>query len=127
MDLPKRKNTRLKDCDYSQNGYYFVTICVKNKKCILWNNVGATCGRPIGVNLPLSNIGNVIENEITKIHTFSRIIQQFKGSISKQIGSSIWQKLYYDHIIRNEQSYNEIIQYIEANPLKWREDKYFVF
>ena len=30
-----RKSTRLKGCDYSQAGAYFITICVKNKKCAL--------------------------------------------------------------------------------------------
>jgi hypothetical protein len=40
MNLPKRKPTRLKKFDYSSEGYYFVTICTHNKKCILSNVVG---------------------------------------------------------------------------------------
>ena len=40
MELPKRKPTRLKGYDYSQNGAYFVTICTHNRKCILGNIVG---------------------------------------------------------------------------------------
>lgn len=31
-ELPKRKNQRLKEFDYSESGYYFVTICMKNRK-----------------------------------------------------------------------------------------------
>lgn len=31
-ELPKRKNTRLKEFDYSQSRYYFVTICLKDRK-----------------------------------------------------------------------------------------------
>lgn len=31
MELPKRKTTRLKEYDYSQNGAYFVTICTEDK------------------------------------------------------------------------------------------------
>lgn len=58
--------------------------------------------------------------------TISRIIQQFKGSISKGAGLSLWQKSFYDRIIRNEQEYQEIWQYIETNPLKWEEDKYHI-
>jgi len=57
--------------------------------------------------------------------TISRIIQQFKGSISKQIGFSIWQKLFHDHIIRNEKKYQKIWEYIDTNPLKWEDDCYF--
>ena len=51
--------------------------------------------------------------------TIPRIIKQFKGSITKQIGRSIWQKSYYDHAIRNQKDYNEIWEYIENNPLKY--------
>ena len=35
MNLPKRKPTRLKGYDYSQNGAYFITICTRNKEFIL--------------------------------------------------------------------------------------------
>ena len=35
MGLPKRKQIRLKDYDYSSNGVYFITICTKNKEHIL--------------------------------------------------------------------------------------------
>ena len=54
--------------------------------------------------------------------TISRIINQFKGSISKQIGYSIWQKLFHDRIIRNEDEHNRIVQYIESNPINWNDD-----
>ena len=47
MDLPLRKNIRLKDYDYSQNGAYFITICIKNKHRLLWEpTVGATSVSP---------------------------------------------------------------------------------
>ena len=51
--------------------------------------------------------------------TISRVIKQFKGSITKQVGRPIWQKSFYDHGIRNQQDYDEIWQYIENNPLKY--------
>lgn len=35
MDFPKRKSPRLKEYDYSTPGYYFVTVCTKDKKCVL--------------------------------------------------------------------------------------------
>mgnify|MGYP000005354681 CR=1 FL=1 len=66
MDLPKRKNIRLNDYNYSSNGAYFITICTKNKENLLWKNVGANCVRPLD-QLPLSKIGIVIENEIYKL------------------------------------------------------------
>ena len=36
--MPTRKDIRLKNYDYSQNGAYFVTVCTKNKMCIFWEN-----------------------------------------------------------------------------------------
>ena len=51
--------------------------------------------------------------------TISRVIKQFKGSITKQIGKSIWQKSFHDHCIRNRRDYEEIWEYIENNPLKY--------
>ena len=48
MELPKRKPTRLKKYDYSQNGYYFITICTKDRKRILSNIVGeGLCALPL--------------------------------------------------------------------------------
>ncbi len=40
MNMPKRKPTRLPNYNYSQNGYYFITICSKNKTKIFGNIVG---------------------------------------------------------------------------------------
>jgi REP element-mobilizing transposase RayT len=36
-NLPKRKNIRLNNYDYSEPGTYFITICTKNKEKLLWN------------------------------------------------------------------------------------------
>ncbi len=52
----------------------------------------------------------------------SRIIKQFKGKISKQLGRSIWQRSFYDRVVRNEEEYREIWQYIDRNPLQWKDD-----
>lgn len=53
--------------------------------------------------------------------TTERIFKQFKGYITKRIGFSIWQKLYYDHVIRNQQDYFEHVLYIQDNPRRWIE------
>ncbi len=57
--------------------------------------------------------------------TISGIINQMKGYVTKQIGFSIWQKLFHDHIIRDEQEYLKIWNYIDTNPMKWEEDCYY--
>ena len=58
--------------------------------------------------------------------TISRVVQQMKGHITKQIGLSIWQKLFHDHVIRNEKDYQRIWNYIEGNPMRWREDCFYI-
>ena len=57
--------------------------------------------------------------------TLSWIINQFKGACSKQIGYSIWQKSFYDHVIRTQHDYAQIWQYVDENPLKWESDEYY--
>ena len=57
--------------------------------------------------------------------TISRIVQQMKGYVTKQAGFSLWQKLYYDEVIRNESHYLHCWNYIEGNPSKWLEDEYY--
>lgn len=37
----------------------------------------------------------------------------------------LWQRNYYEHVIRDEDSYLKIADYINTNPLKWMEDKYY--
>ncbi|MFN5309511.1 MAG: transposase [Candidatus Kapaibacterium sp.] len=37
----------------------------------------------------------------------------------------LWQRNYYEHIIRNEQSYQSISEYIVNNPAKWKDDKFY--
>ncbi len=51
--------------------------------------------------------------------TISRIVQQFKGAVTKQAGRTVWQKSFYDHGIRNRQDYDEIWAYIDNNPRKY--------
>lgn len=161
--LPKRKNIRLEDFDYSSAGAYFITICAENGKNYFWEKdtlpekvnwqyVGANCVRPQG--LPLSKIGETVLNEFGKweetydcvtipayvimpnhLHvmiaisgdefgrtqfapTLNRMIKQFKGSVSKKVGKSIWQKSFMEHVIRNEKDFLVKFNYIMENPLK---------
>ena len=55
--------------------------------------------------------------------TVSTAIQQMKGIVSKQAAFSVWQKSFYDHVIRGEQDYREIWEYIEGNPIRWEQDR----
>ena len=55
--------------------------------------------------------------------TISTVMNQMKGAASKQVGCSIWQKGFYDHVIRDEKDYQDAWNYIEGNPGKWSEDE----
>ena len=57
--------------------------------------------------------------------TISTVIQQMKGYVTKKIGFPVWQKLFHDHVIRNDADYRKIYEYIESNPAKWQEDEYY--
>ncbi|HAJ65218.1 MAG TPA: hypothetical protein DCM61_01375, partial [Clostridiales bacterium] len=37
----------------------------------------------------------------------------------------LWQRSFHEHVIRNENDYREIWEYINANPAKWVEDRYY--
>ena len=145
--MPIRKQLRLEDYDYSQQGTYFITICVKNRLEILGNindNEINLAKEGIIAKSYIETIEKVFEGIIldeyvimpNHIHaiisivkqnkvTLSRIINQYKGAVTKQIGYSIWQKSYYEHIIRNEKEYYKIKEYIQNNIINWKQDEYF--
>jgi len=37
----------------------------------------------------------------------------------------LWQRSYHEHVIRNEKSYDKIVEYVQTNPLKWVDDCYY--
>lgn len=58
--------------------------------------------------------------------TISTVVQQMKGYITKRIGYSIWQKLFHDHVIRGDADYQRIWNYIEGNPMRWKDDCFYI-
>ncbi len=163
MQLPKRKQIRLKDYDYSQDGYYFITMCTKDKRKLLCDIVGT--GILDGPQIKFTEYGEIANQQIeimtdfyddikinkyvvmpnhihmlieivrsddgpsgTPVPTNSKIsnfVGTFKRFCNKQYGKNIWQYRSYDHIIRGEEDYKEIWQYIDKNPAKWKEDKFY--
>ena len=178
-----RRSIRLKGYDYSQEGLYFVTICVQNKQYLfgkianremILNTVGQMvklCWLEIPQHFPnavlheyvimpnhvhgiieLTNVGaknfspenkstndfspeNKSSNDDIRAKNFSplqgtsrtigSIIRGFKIGVTKQLGYSVWQRNFYEHIIRNESSYHNITNYIVHNPANWVEDKFY--
>ena len=58
--------------------------------------------------------------------TVSNVVGSMKRWVSKELGVSIWQKSFFDRVIRGEKDYLEIWQYIDENPLKWVSDELYI-
>ncbi len=144
--LPTRKKQRLEEYDYSTPGTYFITICSKDRSCVFWEKSDALQKTE---DILFSCAGNVVErciqkmatiyNEVTVDHycvmydhvhllitihkgaecTVERMMNQLKRAVSKELGVSVWQKSYYDHIIRDQDDYNQKYEYIQNNPLNF--------
>lgn len=95
-------------------------------------NVGANCIRPqteSGVcDTPLQDGQNQLRSPS---NTLGAIIRGYKAAVTKRINQlydiqniRIWQRNYFEHIIRNPQSYEHISDYIKTNPQNWIYDNY---
>ena len=149
--MDNRKRIRLPEYDYSQAGAYFVTICTKDKIPLLSRI--AIVGDD--AHIVPSGYGQVVERYVRSIpgmdkyvimpnhiHMIIRIeggpmwasaptqslstrVKSFKTLVTKEIGVSLFQRSYYDHVIRGEQDYQEIWNYIDQNPLRWTLDEHY--
>ena len=144
--LCPRKNPRLQNYDYRRENYYFVTVCAHHKQCVFGaagkpNVVGqmAVQGiKDISRHFPGVGVDEyvVMPNHVHMILVFpqeqcdlSAVVGSYKSYVSKMFhvehpGVTVWQRSFYDHIIRDENAYCEIKRYIQENPLKWDLDEY---
>jgi putative transposase len=84
-----------------------------------WKNLNRRDGQP-----PIPTVAN------PKFVTLSNIIGAFKTTAATRInklrgaiGVQVWQKSFYDRIIRNNRELERIQEYIRNNPIKWEEDR----
>ena len=143
--MHNRHSIRLPNYNYSNKGFYFITICTKNKQHILSHIT------PRG-EVQLTPLGSIIDSYLNKIYyhikinqyvimpnhihiiielcndkiSLGKFIKAFKSKISRQCTklyifnkNDIWQRNYYEHIIRNNFELNRIKNYIKNNPYKW--------
>ena len=153
--MEERKPLRIPRFDYCQNGIYFVTLCTQKRRQCLSRVVGADAhigphvelteyGNAVETyiqSIPGIDTYVIMPNHIHMIvriesedgpmwasaptQSLSDRIRSFKTLVSKQIRQSIWQRSFYDHVIRCEDDYLRIWQYIDENPAKWAEDEYY--
>ncbi|MEW5830800.1 MAG: transposase [Chloroflexota bacterium] len=95
--------------------------------------LGLTDASVINVSLPAinsdDNDGSPLQPNGPKPASLGAIIGQFKSRVTKRLwkipslnGIPIWQRNYYEHIIRNADEMDRIHRYIESNPSRWDED-----
>ena len=97
-------------------------------------NMGEHTGSPLrdmpmggNMNTPSRNTGSSISQVVQwfKTMTTNEYIRGVKQFNWPRFNKKLWQRNYYEHIIRDEKSYLHISEYIQNNPLKWHEDKYY--
>lgn len=93
-------------------------LCINRMHCR-----GVACNAPTGNDNYYSRIS-------PKRNTLSTIIRSYKSAVTKQInqirhtpGRPVWQRNYYERVIRNEIELNKIREYIRNNPTQWDIDK----
>ncbi len=149
-DKHSRRSIRLKDYDYSQQGAYFVTICTRNGQCLFGEIVTGTM-RPNESGELIQGLWCELPNRYANLDldafvlmpnhlhgiivltdqapTLARVVRTFKSisaillnRLLSRTGRPVWQRNYYEHIIRNERSLNAVREYILNNPARWSDD-----
>jgi len=172
QDIYHRKSIHLRGYDYSQSGWYFITLCTYQRLPLFCNIVGSSmvlnpagaavekCWHEIPGHFPQVTLDafvimpnhlhgiimlddNVGANDYLPLQsglssrrqygtsrTIGSIVRGFKIAVTRWFHANtdvqvIWQRNYYEHIIRNEESYLKIAEYIQANPSMWQNDTYY--
>ncbi len=175
-DRHHRRSIRLKGYDYSQEGAYYVTVCVRNRQCLF--------GEVVEGEMALSAWGEIVQQEWLQtavvrpyvrldefmvmpnhfhgilcivddsgrgdarvaptgtertdaVHgshgpqpgSLGAIVGAFKSAATKRInvlrvspGAKVWQRGYWEHIIRHDRALDRIREYIATNPARWALD-----
>ncbi len=56
----------------------------------------------------------------------AKLIGTFKRFCNREYGENIWQRSSHDHVVRNDEEYAKVWNYIEYNALKWQQDRYYI-
>ena len=140
--LPQRKKTHLEKTAY-QDGWYFVTAVAAGRERIFSKmekdgalrvlpngKKAAQCLKAIPEHYPgvrvckavlMPDHVHMIVYVPPQSYSLHTVIGSFKAAVSKEIGRPVWQRSYYDHVIRGRQDFIEICRYIEDNPRRWLE------
>jgi putative transposase len=145
MPGPERKSPRLRRYDYATAGAYFVTVCARARACVFGesldddirlNRTGQLVKR-CWIDLPIHFPGLALDafiimpNHLHGIVWLSRaghapplpvVIGSFKSVASRTAGRALWQRSFYDRVIRDEDELRALRKYVVENPLRWALD-----
>lgn len=107
------------------NHFHGILQIVEATVVVVPNDV-VTCIKvqPQGFAPTIKTIGDMMK--AFKSITTVEYIRGVKNMGWQPFDGKLWQRNYYDHIIRDEQSHENISNYIINNPAKWAEDKFYV-
>jgi hypothetical protein len=116
-----RKSLRLPNYEYTQEGAYFITILTVNRERSV--EFTKTSRALHYTKLNYEQFGKPISGSIPTI------IRSFKSEVTRRVnilrhtpGAKLWQRNYYEHVIRNEKDFQALLEYIHLNPIKWGSD-----
>lgn len=154
MELyPQRKRLRLKGRNYSDPGYYFVTICCATRRPTLgavkfdkvtlstlgqlvddcWRRIpGIFAGVELGTFVVMPNhlhalilLPTALPGKNVRQWSLTTIIGNFKATVTKQSRTTgLWQRSFYDRIVRKQDELDAIRGYILMNPERWAGDRF---
>jgi putative transposase len=152
MTYPVRRNLRLVDYDYSSSGFYFVTLCIRDRLALLGRVVSdqrrlSPAGEQVSQiweEIPLRYPGVDLDNLIVMpdhLHailslpgqtlSLSEIVHHFKARSTARYAlgvnqeqwppfpGTLWQRGFYDRVIRREDELARTREYMLQNPLRW--------
>ena len=146
----RRRSPRLEGWDYGTPGAYFVTVvthlrqplfgAINDEGVLNRSDLGAiaegewwrvatlvpNAESPVFVLMPNHVHGIVYVNlnpdGTSAASHLSRFVGRYKAAVSRQAGRAIWQRSFYDRVIRDERELEALWEYVESNPGRWAED-----
>ena len=129
----QRKRNRLQHFDYEGSYAYFLTICCydnvscfTNKNTVFnilnsLNSISSTMNFSIIAYCFMPDHLHILTSGEERINLI-KFVKQFKQitgyNFKKATGRRLWQKSFYDHVVRKEENLNSIAEYIFNNPVR---------
>ena len=98
--------------------YDYITI---DKYVIMPNHIHFIINITSDINVSVCRQAPNPTNEL-----LPKFISLFKRYCNREYGENIWQRSYFDHVIRDENDYLTKWNYIDGNPSKWESDDYYI-